>query len=73
MHEATLQSKKQTRHITAVAKQKKRNDKSFLIDKDFTQLMNIQTNEPLSPPQRMCCGLQVKCMHEAAKTSMRSS
>ena len=41
MREATLQSKKQTRHITAVAKQKKRNDKSFFIDKDFTQLMNI--------------------------------
>ena len=41
MHEAILQSKKQTRQITAVAKQKKWNDKSLLSDKDFTQLMNI--------------------------------
>ena len=41
MHEATLKSKKRTRQITMVAKQKKRNDKSLLSDKDFTQLMNI--------------------------------
>ena len=68
-YKATRQSRNQVPTITAVAKWERLNGNSLISDKAFTELMNIQTMQPIPGPQQMCCGLHVHCINQAPKKS----